>query len=110
MWTCPQCGTQVEPPLTVCRNCGTSATDSPAPDAAASFTATPAPPIRLEMADAPAPATAPAPPMPLPVPPVREETVRDRVIALAIKGAALGLMLGAFIAVSMWMAFSFIGI
>jgi hypothetical protein len=89
MWTCPQCGTQVEPPLTVCQKCGTAASDGPA--------------------SAPVPQPESAPTL-TPAPPPPPETTGQRVLSGAKTGALLGALLGAFLAVSLWGTFSLMGI
>jgi len=99
MWTCPKCNTQVEPPFTVCRNCGTAAED------AASSTA-----IQTNGAGPVlAPASAP-PPLQAVVPPPKQETFMDRAIAGALAGALCGALYGSVFSVVIWMILTSFGI
>jgi hypothetical protein len=77
MWTCPRCNSQVEPPFTVCRNCGAAASDFAVSASLPSSSAT-------------APTPLPGFPLPEVTPPTPSPLDR------ALNGAKLGAIWGAF--------------
>lgn len=128
MWTCPRCGTHVEPPFTVCRNCGTAADDAPAmtavqpapdrradePPSTAVMAAETAVPAAPAESGPSRPLVEPAGTVPSPWPgPATErypqpgprsllETILIRAGQGALAGAAWGSLYGATFALMMW--------
>jgi hypothetical protein len=101
MWTCPKCGTQVEPPFTVCRSCGAAAPTEEAATAvqAGSPNGPPAGP-RSEI----------GPPL-LPVEvPDRVAGPGERFLRGALYGASWGALYGITFAFTLWMVVTSMGV
>jgi hypothetical protein len=99
MWTCPKCNTPVEPPLTVCRNCGTSAED-----------AAPSTGIQADGASARSPSPIEIPPFLPVVPPSPPETFLTRAVAGAKAGAMWGAVFGSAFTIVNYMILTSFGV